>query len=251
MLDAFAHAETALGEYQKLYRHLQTLVAEQAELSTAEAAREQELDLLRHQVNEIAAAKLDAAEEEEIETRYKLANNSKRLTELASAVVSRLAEADDAVLSQLAETQRLLRELEKIDPALAELATSHAGAVVELSEIARSLGNYVEHLDLDPQQLATLEQRVSTFETLKRKYGGSIAEVIAFGERAAERMQRSRGAKRSWSVSAKEIERTRGEMMRARKRCGSCDAKRHRSSRRRCGATCATSGSSNRRSKRN
>jgi DNA repair protein RecN (Recombination protein N) len=166
-------------------------------------------------VNEITAAKLDANEEEEIETRYKLASNSKRLIELASAIVGRLSEADDSVLSQLAESQRLLRELEKIDPAVAEFGTSHAAAVVELTEIARSLGRYVERLDLDPQQLATLEQRVSTFETLKRKYGGSIAEVIAFGERAAERMQKIEGRDAELERLAREIHAVRGEMLRA------------------------------------
>ena len=53
LLDAFAHAETALRDYQQHYRRIQALVAEQNALSTAESAREQELDLLRHQVNEI------------------------------------------------------------------------------------------------------------------------------------------------------------------------------------------------------
>jgi DNA repair protein RecN (Recombination protein N) len=137
------------------------------------------------------------------------------LIELASAIVGRLSEADDSVLSQLAESQRLLRELEKIDPAVAEFGTSHAAAVVELTEIARSLGRYVERLDLDPQQLATLEQRVSTFETLKRKYGGSIAEVIAFGERAAERMQKIEGRDAELERLAREIHAVRGEMLRA------------------------------------
>jgi DNA repair protein RecN (Recombination protein N) len=193
LLDAFAHSGQAAEEYQLLFRRVQALTAEHAELSTAESAREQELDLLRHQVNEISSAKLDPDEEEEIDSRYRLASNSKRLIELASGVVARLAEADDAVLSQLAETQRLLRELEKIDPATSEMCSSHAAAVVELDEIARSLGKYVERLDLDPQQLVALEQRVSTFETLKRKYGRTIPEVIAFGERAAERMAKIEG----------------------------------------------------------
>jgi DNA repair protein RecN (Recombination protein N) len=205
LLDAFAHADGVVAEYQKHYRQVQALTAEHAELSTAESAREQELDLLRHQVNEISSAKLDAAEEEEIESRYKLASNSKRLIELASAVSARLSEADDAVLSQLAETQRLLRELEKIDPAVTEFATSHEAAVVELSEVARSLGNYAERLDLDPQQLAALEQRVSLFETLKRKYGGTIADVIAFGERAAERMAKIEGRDAELERLAKKI----------------------------------------------
>src|SRR5207245_2243473 len=186
-----------------------------AALNTAETAREQELDLLRHQISEIKSANLVAGEEEEIESRYKLASNSKRLIELASAVANKLAEADDSVLSQLAETQRLLRELEKIDNSIAQFSSAHAAGAVELSEIARSLSDYAEKLDLDPAQLAALEQRVSLFETLKRKYGGSIADVIGFGERAAERMRKIEGRDAELERLAKEIENVRAEMNRA------------------------------------
>jgi DNA repair protein RecN (Recombination protein N) len=65
--------------------------------------------------------------------------------------------------------------------------------VTELAEIARSLADYSQRLDLDPAQLSALEERVSLFESLKRKYGGSIPEVIVFGERAAERMRKIEG----------------------------------------------------------
>ncbi|MEO5721090.1 MAG: DNA repair protein RecN [Chthoniobacterales bacterium] len=215
LLDGFAHAASALAEYQKHYRELQALTAEHVSLSTAESAREQELDLLRHQVAEIQTAQLEAVEEEQLEARYKLASNSKRLIELASGIAGRLAEADDSVLTQLADTQRLLRELEKLDPGMADYAASHETAVVELSEIARALANYVEHLDLDPEQLAALEQRVSLFETLKRKYGGSIAEVIATGERAAARMQKIEGRDAELERLTKAIDAARGEMTRA------------------------------------
>jgi DNA repair protein RecN (Recombination protein N) len=215
LLDSFARAEELLDEYRKHYRQLQTLFAEHAALNTAETAREQELDLLRHQTNEIRSANLVAGEEEEIEKRYKLASNSKRLIELANAVANKLSEADDSISSQLAETQRLLRELEKIDPSIAELSSAHSASVVELSEIARSLSVYAEKLDLDPEQLAALEQRVSLFETLKRKYGGSIADVIAFGERAAKRMRKVEGRDAELERLAKEIENVRAQMNRA------------------------------------
>jgi DNA repair protein RecN (Recombination protein N) len=212
LLDSFARVEGQLDEYRKNYRQLQTLLAEHAALNTAETAREQELDLLRHQIAEINSAKLTPAEEEEIETRYTLASNSKRLTELASAIANKLSEADESVLSQLAETQRLLRELEKIDSSITHFSSAHAASVVELSEIARALSTYAEKLDLDPEQLATLEQRVSLFETLKRKYGGSIADVIAFGERAAERMRKIEGRDAELERLTKEIENVRGQM---------------------------------------
>src|SRR5438477_918629 len=215
LLDSFARAEEQLGEYRKHYRQLQTLLAEHAALDTAETAREQELDLLRHQILEIKSANLFAGEEEEIEKRYKLASNNKRLIELASSIVNKLSESDGSVLSQLAETQRLLRELEKIDNSIAQFSSAHAASVVELSEIARALSAYSEKLDLDPEQLAALEQRVSLFETLKRKYGGSIAEVIAFGERAADRMRKIEGRDTELERLAKEIENVRAQMNRA------------------------------------
>ncbi len=214
LLDSFARAEEQLEEYRKHYRQLQSLLAEHAALNTAETAREQELDLLRHQINEIKSANLVADEEQEIEKRYKLASNSKRLTELANAIANKLSEADESVLSQLAETQRLLRELEKIDSSIAQFSSAHAAAVVELSEIARTLSAYAEKLDLDPEQLAVLEQRVSLFETLKRKYGGSIADVIAFGERAEERRGKIERRDAELERLVKDIENVRAQMNR-------------------------------------
>ena len=193
LLDAFANTDEARQKFGKIFRQLRALEAEHAALNTAETAREQELDLLRHQVNEIASTNLSAEEEAQIESRYRLASNSRRLIEIASAVATKLSEADDAILSQLGETQKLLRELEKLDPSMATVANTHETAVVELSEIARDLSRYAENLDLDPEQLTILEERVSLFETLKRKYGATISEVIAFGDRAAERMRKIEG----------------------------------------------------------
>jgi DNA repair protein RecN (Recombination protein N) len=215
LLDSFARADEKLEEYRNYFHELQTLTAEHAALNTAETAREQELDLLRHQISEINAANLNVGEEEEIETRYKLASNSKRLIELASAVANKISETEDSVLSQLAETQRLLRELEKIDASISQFVAGHETAVVELTEIARSLSDYAQRLDLDPEQLAALEQRVSLFETLKRKYGASIAEVIEFGNRAQERMSKIEGRDAELQRLANEIEKVRGKMNQA------------------------------------
>jgi DNA repair protein RecN (Recombination protein N) len=193
LLDSYAHADLALTEYRQNFDRLQSLLSEHAALNTAETAREQETHLLQHQIAEIQGAKLDPAEEQQIESRYKLASNSKRLIELASSIAQRLVDADGSILSQLGETQRLLRELERIDAGVTHFAKAHETAVVELGEIARSQSDYAEKLDLDPAQLAALEQRVSLFETLKRKYGGTISGVIESGERAAERLRKIEG----------------------------------------------------------
>ena len=215
LLDGFAHSEEKVRDFEKEFRKLQALRAEHAALSTAASARQQEVVLLRHQVEEIVAAKLSVSEEEEISARYKLAANSKRLVELAGTIARRLSDAEDSILPQLAETQRLLRELEKIDSSQGALAEAHAASVVELGEIARSVSQYAERLDLDPQQLAALEERVSLFETLKRKYGGSIADVMAFGEEAAARLRKIEGRDEELERLSKEIEAASAEVKRA------------------------------------
>ncbi len=195
LLDAFAGSGALRRDVEKAHRQLNTFTAEQAALSADAATLERELDLLRHQSAEIESAHLDPAEEETTSARYTLAANSRRLIELSQAVLQRLTEAEDAALPRLAETQRLLRELERLDPAAAPFGEAHARAVVELGDLARTLQNYAERLDLDPAQLAQLEERVTLLETLKRKYGGDIPAVIEHGQRAAERLRKieSRG----------------------------------------------------------
>ncbi|HZJ38692.1 MAG TPA: AAA family ATPase, partial [Chthoniobacterales bacterium] len=212
LLDGFAHAHDVVREFEKRYRQLQALVSEESSLSTAESARGQEIDLLRHQVAEIENAKLSAAEEEEINARYKLASNSKRLMELAGTISRRLSDAEDSILAQLAETQRLLRELEKIDPTQRILAESHEASVIELSEISRSISRYAEQLEIDSEQVALLEERISLFETLKRKYGRSIADVIASGEQATERLRKIEGRDQELDRLRKEIGTTRADV---------------------------------------
>ena len=225
LLDAFVGANQERQKFLKIFRELRALETEHAALNTAETAREQEVDLLRHQLNEINSANLSAEEEAQIESRYRLASNSRRLIELASAVAMKLSEADDAILAQLGETQKLLRELEKLDPAMATPANAHESAVVELSEIARDLNRYAENLDLDPEQLAALEERVSLFESLKRKYGATIADVIAFGERAAERISKIEGRDEELQRLASELATQTAELRRTGDTLGKLRAK--------------------------
>jgi DNA repair protein RecN (Recombination protein N) len=195
LLDAYAGAGAARGAYAGQYAALNDLLAEHAGLSASEASLERELDLLRHQVAEIETAALQPGEEEAALARYNIASNSRRLLEISAAIIQRVSEADDSLLSGLGEVQRQFRELEKLDPSMAGLAQSHANAVMELEEVARSLRSYSEGLEIDPAQLAALEERVSLFETLKRKYGPTLESVIAFGDEAAGRLRKieSRG----------------------------------------------------------
>jgi DNA repair protein RecN (Recombination protein N) len=195
LLDAYAGAGGARASYEEQYASLGRLEREREELSRSEASLEREIDLLRHQVGEIEAARFEPGEEETAVARHKVAANSRRLMEITTAMLQRLSEADDSLISGLGEVQRQFRELEKLDDATAGMAQAHANAVMDLEETARGLQHYLDGLEIDPQEAARLEERVSLFETLKRKYGRTMEEVVAYGEEAAGRLRKieSRG----------------------------------------------------------
>jgi DNA repair protein RecN (Recombination protein N) len=195
LLDAYANAESLRTEYETVWRRLHQLTAERDELASNEAALERELDLLKHQVREIEDAQLRPGEEDEVTQRYSVAANARRLLELSGSAVNKLVEEDDAVIGKLNEIGKQLRDLERVDPTASRFSDSLHRALAELDDLASGLQSYAEDLELEPSELATLEERVSLFESLKRKYGPTIAAVIEFGDHAAERLSKieSRG----------------------------------------------------------
>lgn len=222
LLDAFTGAAPLKGEYETLYREWLALRAEYEALSTSESALERELDLLRHQSREIEAAALREEEETELVHRYQVASNSRRLIELSTQIARKLSDTDDALLPALAELTRLFRELEKLDPSTAQLAEAHASALAGLEDTARELERYAERLDLDPAQLAEMEERVTLLETLKRKYGKSISDVIEFGAAASERLRKIESRGEELERLTKEIEAARKKVMAAGEALSKC-----------------------------
>lgn len=188
MLDAFAGADGEAAAWRVTWRAWRDAVAAHEELRAAEATSEQELDLLRFQVEEIDAAGLRPEEEGDTVDRYRRAANGARLIEVAGAAAGLLGGEDGGVLERLGEAQRLVRELEKLDPSVRGRVAGLETAVLELQELERSLADYVEDLEIDPAEAARLEERVNLFESLKRKYGATLADVLAHRERAAARL---------------------------------------------------------------
>jgi DNA repair protein RecN (Recombination protein N) len=188
MLDAYAGSDVALELYRSTWRAWRDKVTELEDLRLAESASAQELDLLRHQVAEIDAAQLKPDEEDDIADRYRRASNATRLVELSGAATRVLGGDESGVLTRLAEVQRLVRDLEKLDPGIREWTQGLENAVMELQELERSLADYAEDLEIDPGEASRLEERVNLFESLKRKYGGDLAAVLVHRERAAARL---------------------------------------------------------------
>ncbi len=187
MLDAYAGADSAVANYREIYRTWRTKSSELEEIRHAENASEQELDLLRHQLQEIDSANLKPEDETDLEDRWRRASNSSRLVEAAAASVSALS-GDDGILERLTEVQRLVRDLEKLDPSIRERTASLETACMELQDLESTLTDYADELDIDPAEAATLEERVNLLESLKRKYGPSLSDVLSRREAAAARL---------------------------------------------------------------
>jgi DNA repair protein RecN (Recombination protein N) len=193
MLDAYAGTDGMVKAYRAAYQEWREAVQNFEALRDAERATEQELGLLRFQVEEIRKADLKPNEEPELEMQYAVASNSQKLIDAAGEVSRRLSQGPMAVLGQLREMHRSIRELERFDEATSGLVTGFETAQVELEELERGLRRYVGSLEINPAEVVRLEARIDLIETLKRKYGGSVESVIAFGERAERKLNAIEG----------------------------------------------------------
>lgn len=180
MLDKFAGIEEQQKKYAAAWREWRTAVTDLDELENSERASSQQVDMLKFQANEIAAANLKEGEEEEIESRHRIAANGARLAELCGAISSRLSEGEGSIIDGLREISRSIHELEKIDPSTEKLFEGFKSAHIELTELESSVADYAEDLEIDAEELAKIESRIHTIQTLKRKYGRTIKEILEF-----------------------------------------------------------------------
>lgn len=187
ILDAFGGLTKFREDFARIVRRRNDLETEKRALVMDERTFIQQLDLLRFQVNEIQAAKLQPDEEPALQEAFQRANNAARLVRLSQTVLGVLGEEENSVLQQAAILGRTVQELHKIDPGAAELADLHTQAVTALQELQRAATAYADRLEIDPIQLQELEERLNLIQGLKRKYGSSVREIIEFGEAAQQK----------------------------------------------------------------
>lgn len=189
ILDAFGGLEPEREAFGELVRRRTTLEAEKAGLIVDEKTYAQQLDLLRFQVAEIEGAKLKPEEATEVEQEFHRASNAARLLQLSQAALDLLAENESSLLMQAGVIGRTLQELLRVDAGAASLTQLHEQGVGVLRELQTELSRYADKVEVDPARLAELEDRLNVIQALRRKYGPSLAEVMAFGTEARTRLQ--------------------------------------------------------------
>jgi DNA repair protein RecN (Recombination protein N) len=149
------------------------------ELTDAQRDRTLRLDLLRYQIDEISAAKIDPAEEESLRGERSMLANARQLAEASSGA---FALVDDDESSALAQLSRALHLVEPLAKEIADIATISAeinDAIYRLQETSRGLSRLSDSVRHDPARLEEIEDRLVTIERLKKKYGGSVEAVLA------------------------------------------------------------------------
>ena len=189
ILDAFGSLQPVREAFGELVRRRTALESEKSALIVDEKTYAQQLDLLRFQVREIKEAKLQPEEEVELEQDYQRASNAAKLLEFSQTALNLLSEDDNSLLSQASSLGRTLHELQRVDAAAAPISELHAQALNALSELQTELSRYTDRIELDPARLRELEDRLNLVHSLKRKYGATLGDVIAFGDEAARKLQ--------------------------------------------------------------
>ncbi len=189
ILDAFGGLEKERESFGELVRRRAVLENEKSALVVDEKTYAQQLDLLRFQVQEISAARLQPGEDETVEQEFNRASNAAKLLQLSQAALDALSENENSLLTQSGVIGRVLAELQRVDSGAANLVGLLAQAGETLRELQTGLSRYADKVDIDPARLVELEERLNLINSFKRKYGATLAEVIAFDDEAKQKLQ--------------------------------------------------------------
>ena len=190
ILDDYAQNRTVFQEYYALYRELVRVKRELDALITDEAEKQRKIDLLQYQVQEIEDAGLTAGEEQALENRRKVLSNASAIRDRLAQSYALLSGSDDAAgaVDLLGEASNTVDAAAQLDPAL----TAAAGQLLDLyynaKDVAADLIGRLDTYDTNDAELDEVEQRLDLLYRLKRKYGSTVEDVIAFGQKAREEL---------------------------------------------------------------
>ena len=190
ILDAYGGLENQRKEFALNVDQLIALERNKAELVIDEDAYKRELDLLKFQVNEIESAQLSEDDEEGLEQSFKRATNSARLAELVGEVKSLVNDSEPSSYDLMLGAGRLINEMVNIDDGAEELLNQQSQISEQINELSGALEDYCDRLNLDPNQIRNVEERYNLVQSIKRKYGDTLKDVIAFSDKALARLEK-------------------------------------------------------------
>jgi DNA repair protein RecN (Recombination protein N) len=181
--DRYCDLTARRAEVGNRYRAMRALEQRLAALQRDRRELERRRETVEFQLREIDNSQLRAGEEEDLRQEKALLANAGRLAELSAGAYSLLYEDEQAVLARLGLVFRKIDELAAIDARFATYLAARSSVRAQLEDLAFYLRDYGQELAVSPGRLDEVESRLAAIERLKRKYGASVDEVLAFGER--------------------------------------------------------------------
>lgn len=194
LLDAYGGVEhlVLLGEVENLAAQWSAVQAEQSRLQRDERERNRRIDLLTFQIEEIAKARLQSGEDERLEVERSRLANLDRIRQGLQFVLMTLDETfeeQQSLLRRLALTEAELERAATLDPTLQPLTERYIEVSLNLNDLHGDLRDYLESLPADPELLQQIEERLELIDSLKRKYGATVDEILQYGEAAQRELE--------------------------------------------------------------
>ena len=191
ILDAFAGARDAADRTGEAHAKLVGVRGRIAATRAEAAATRERAEFLAFRAREIESAGLSPREDETAALEARRLEHSEELIELSAALHSAVYGDDGALVEGLGGLSRMVEDLVRIDPTASEIEALYSEARTTLQELGRRLSAYRDAVEHDPGRLVELRDRLDLIHGLKRKYGGTIEEVLAAGRAAREELERA------------------------------------------------------------
>lgn len=190
-LDSFFEAETLLEQFRPMYAELHTLRSKIRELEKSGQQREQRIDMLRYQIDEIEAAQLQPGEEEMLTERRQFFENAGQLAyslQAASKLLSGGEEEDDGAMDLLSRAADELADVAALSQDLNNLSQKAEEARYQVEDLAASVAVLAADVDFSPKERDAVEERLDVIYRLRRKYGATIEEVLSYHDKASKEL---------------------------------------------------------------
>lgn len=185
-LDLFARNEAERTAYAACYERVLSLRREQERLTLDEGEKLRRVEALQYQLEEIGRAALQPGEDEQLENRRKLLQNAEKLSEALAAAAMALSGGEDAsgAVDLVGEADHALARIARYDEGLAALGDRLSNLQYELEDVAGELRDHLDQMAYSGEELEQIESRLDVIHRLKRKYGGSVEEILQYAEKA-------------------------------------------------------------------
>ena len=191
ILDAYAQNSAEYQAYYVIYRELVGVKKTLDAMITDEAEKQRRIDLLSYQVQEIEEAGLTAGEEQTLEARRKVLANASTIRDRVAKAHALLSGDDDTpgAVDLLGEASNAMDTAAQLDESLSGVSGTLMDLYYSAKDAAAELIDRLDAYDTNDAELDEIEQRLDLLYRLKRKYGDTVEDIIAFGQKAREELE--------------------------------------------------------------